>query len=82
MDLEIFEETVKKLNKKKYHIGRSLAWDENGDFYLEKWDIFRKDMSIEDYFDPKNLAVLSSERGHTLEDIEKLILQEESNDNL
>lgn len=76
MDLKTFEETVKKLNKNKYHIGRSLAWDENGNFYLEKWDIFRKDMSTEDYFDPKNLAVLSSERGHTLEDIEELIKEE------
>lgn len=78
MDLKTFEETVKKLNKNKYHIGRSLAWDENGNFYLEKWDIFRKDMSIEDYFDPKNLAVLSSERGHTLEDIENLIKEEKN----
>ena len=34
---------------------------------------FRKDMSIEEYFDPKNLAVLSSSHGNTLEDIEKFI---------
>ena len=82
MNLKVFEETVKKLDKNKYHVGRSLGFDDKGNMYLERWDIFRKDMSEEEYFDLKNLAVLSSERGHTLEDIEKLIIQEESNDNL
>ena len=78
MDLKDFEEIVKKIDKNKYHIGRSLAWDENGNLYLEKWDVFRKNMSTEEYFDPKNLAVLSSERGNTLEDIKNLIEEDEN----
>lgn len=78
MDLKIFEETVKGLDKNKYHIGRSLAFDDKGNMYLEKWDIFRKDMSTEEYFNPKNLAVLSSENGSAIEDIKKLIEEDQN----
>ena len=81
MNLYEFEEVVKKIDKKKYHVGRTLAFDNNGNMYLEKWDIFRKDMSTEEYFDRKNLAVLSSEKQNTLADIEKLI-KEDNNDNI
>lgn len=73
MDLKEFEDVVKKIDKKKYHVGRSLAFDDKGNIYLEKWDIFRKDMSMEEYFDRKNLAILSSENGNTIEDIKNLI---------
>ena len=38
-------------------------------------------MSTEEYFDPKNLVVLSSEKGHTLEDIKQLI-EEEKNESI
>lgn len=76
MDLKVFEETVKKLDKNKYHIGRILSFDEKGNMYLEKWNIFRKDMSTEEYFNLKNLVVLSSENGNTAEDIENLIKEE------
>ena len=30
-------------------------------------------MTTEEYFDPKNLAILSSEKGNTIEDIKKFI---------
>lgn len=72
MDFKEFEETVKKLDTKKYHIGRILVFKDNQPI-IEKWDIFRKDMSEEEYYDPKNLAILSSEKGNTIEDIKKLI---------
>lgn len=72
MNFKEFEETVKKLDTKKYHIGRVLAFKDNQPI-IEKWDIFRKDMSEEEYYDPKNLAILSSEKGNTIEDIKKLI---------
>ena len=73
MKLKEFEETVKKLDKKKYHIGRTIGFSESGEVYISKWEIFRKDMSEEEYFSPENLAVLSSEKGNTLDDITKLI---------
>lgn len=78
MDLKEFEDVVKKIDKKKYHVGRSLAFNDKGNIYLEKWDIFRKDMSMEEYFDRKNLAILSSENGSTIEDIENLIKEEKN----
>lgn len=75
MDFKEFEETVAKLDHKKYHIGRILEIID-GKPLITKWDIFRKDMSEEEYYDPKNLAILSSERGNTIEDIKKLIEEE------
>lgn len=76
MKIKEFENVIKGLDRTKYHIGRTLGFAENGELYISKWDIFRKDMSMEEYFDPKNLAVLSSDKGHTIEDIEKLIMEE------
>ena len=81
MDLYQFEEIVKNLDKNKFHINRTLGFNNEGKMYLEKWSIFRKDMSTEEYFSPKNLVILSSEKGHTLEDIAQLI-EEESNGEL
>lgn len=75
-NIEEFENVVKKLDKKKYHIGRSLKFNENGELYIDEWSIFRKDMTLEEYFDKRNLAILSSKRGHTIEDIKKLIKDE------
>lgn len=75
MDLYEFENIVKRLDKNKFHINRTLNYNNNGEMYLE-WSIFRKNMKTEEYFSPKNLVVLSSEKGHTLEDIEKLIEEE------
>ena len=72
MDLYEFENIVKKLDKNKYHINRTLGFNNDGKMYLEKWSIFRKDMTTEEYFSPENLVVLSSEHNNTIEDIEKL----------
>ena len=72
MDFKEFEEVVKKLDKEKYHIGRVVGFVD-GTPKITKWDIFRKDMPIEEYFSPKNLVILSSDKGHTIEDIKKLI---------
>ena len=76
MDLLEFENLVKKLDKNKYHINRCLKFNDNYEPYLAEWSIFRKDMSTEEYFNPNNLAVLSSAKGNTLKDIEKLIAEE------
>lgn len=76
MDIKEFEEVVKNLDKTKYHIGRVLGFGKNGKFEITKWDIFRKDISYDEYFSVKNLAVLSSDKGNTLEDIKKLIEEE------
>lgn len=73
MDLQEFENTVKKLDKNKYHINRTLGFNNKGEMYLEKWAIFRKDMTTEEYFSPKNLVVLTSEHGNTFKDIQRLI---------
>ena len=73
MNFKEFEEVVKKIDKNKYHVGRSIGFSENGEIYIKKWDIFRKNMSEEEYFSSKNLVVLSSEKGNTLDDIKKLI---------
>ena len=73
MDLMKFEEVIKGIDKKKYHVGRSISFDEEGKPYISQWDIFRKDMSTEEYFSPENLAILSSRNNNTLEDIEEFI---------
>ena len=78
MDLYEFENIVKKLDKNKYHINRTLGFNNDGKMYLEKWSIFRKDMTTEEYFSPENLVVLSSEHNNTIEDIEKLIEEEKN----
>lgn len=75
MDFYKFETLVKKLDKNKYHISRTVKFNENGPF-ISEWDIFRKNMSTEEYFSSKNLAVLSSRNGNTIEDIEKLVNEE------
>lgn len=75
-EIEEFENIVKKLDRNKYHIGRTLKFNEEGKPYIDEWSIFRKDMTSEEYFDAKNLAILSSKRGNTIEDIKKLIKDE------
>lgn len=79
MDLYEFENIVKKLDKNKYHINRTLGFNNDGKMYLEKWSIFRKDMTTEEYFSPENLVVLSSEKGNTKEDIERLVEVQDDN---
>lgn len=76
MNVLEFESLIKKLDKNKYHIYRALQFDKDNKPYIAEWSIFRKNMSTEEYFDPSNLAVLSSKNGNTLEDIERLIENE------
>lgn len=68
-----FEKIVKTLDENKYHICRSMMFNAEEGPYIAEWVIFRKDMSTEEYFSPKNLAILSSKNGNTLEDIKKLV---------
>lgn len=63
-----FEEAIKGIDTKKFHINRTVRFL-YGDVYVSEWAIFRKDMSMEEYFDEKNLAVLSSNNNNTIEDI-------------
>ena len=73
MDAREFEELVKKIDTKKYHVSRTLEFSEVFGPYISEWAIFRKDMSLEEYFDPSNLAVLSSAHGNTLDDIKDFV---------
>ena len=77
-----FEDLVKQLDKNKYHICRELGFDRDNTPYIRNWDIFRKDMPLDEFFDKNNVAVLSSIRGNTIEDIKELIRKEnKSNEN-
>lgn len=67
-----FEKEVKKLDRNKYHICRTLGFENNMPTIVE-WEIFRKDMPEAEYFSDNNRAVLSSKYGDTIEDIRKLI---------
>lgn len=60
INYRVFYKLVKNLNRKKFHLGISL--DENG--YVKHWSIYRKDMSIEEYFSTENKAVLSSNQNN------------------
>lgn len=73
MDFKKFEKLVKRIDKNKYHVNRSIRFTENGIPYIDSWNIYRKNMSHEEYFSPENLAILSSNYDNTLEDIEKFI---------
>ena len=73
MDVKLFEETIKKINKNKYHISRTLRFTEENKPYISEWTIFRKNMPDIEYFSKENIAILSSTRGNTIEDIVKLI---------
>lgn len=67
-DLKEFEEVVDKLDKNEYRIIREIDFKENK-FY---WKVFRKNLKEDEYFDDKNLVILSSEN-NTIDDIKKLI---------
>lgn len=82
IDLKEFEELVKKLDKNKYHICRELGFDTDNTPYIRNWDIFRKDMSLDDFLDKNNVAVLSSIRGNTIEDLKELVRKENNNEKI
>lgn len=72
-----FERLANKLSKtRKYHIHRSLSIKENGELYYSKWDIYLRLDNGELYYSPNNKAILSSTKGDTLNDIKKLIREE------
>lgn len=72
-----FERLANKLSKtRKYHIHRSLSIKENGELYYSRWDIYLRLDDWGEYFSDKNQAILSSTKGDTLNDIKKLIREE------
>lgn len=75
IDLKEFETLVKNIDRTKYHVARELSFSPEG-AYISNWSIFRKDMSSVEYFSANNTAVLSSAKGHTIDDI-KAFLEEE-----
>lgn len=72
ISFEDFENTVKEIDEQKYHISRTVKLGENG-LELDSWQIFKKDLTEEDYYSPNNVALLSSHNNNTLDDIKKLI---------
>lgn len=79
MNIKEFEELVKKIDRNKYHVSRELTFSPEG-FYISNWSIFRKDMPSIEYFSKNNTAVLSSAKGHTIEDIKEFLRKEENID--
>lgn len=77
MDIQKFEKAVEKIDKNKYHINRTLGMVD-GKFEIVNWSIFKKDLPDIEYFSNNNVAVLSSNLGNALEDIEKLIKEQEN----
>lgn len=72
-----FERLANKLSKtRKYHIHRSLSIKENGELYYSRWDIYLRLDDWGEYLSDKNQAILSSTKGDTLNDIKKLIREE------
>lgn len=74
-DLKEFEELVKKIDRNKYHVSRELSFSPEG-AYISNWSIFRKDMPSTEYFSKSNTSILSSAKGHTIDDIKKILEEE------
>ena len=56
---ELFHNIIKPINRDKFHTYREL----NNQGNIAKWSIYRKDMSIEDYFSEENKAILTEKQG-------------------
>lgn len=80
MDIKLFEDTIKRIDKNKYHISRSLRFTSENKPYIDEWTIFRKDMPTVEYFSKNNKAILSSKNGDTIEDIKKIIGSDYTNE--
>lgn len=63
INYKAFYNLVKDLDNKKFHFGACL--DENG--YVKNWSIYRKNMSIEEYFSEDNKPLLTSEENNILD---------------
>lgn len=75
-DFKEFEDLVKKIDRNKYHISRELSFNPTTGMYLSNWSIFRKDMPSTEYFSKNNTSVLSSAKGHTIDDIKEFLKKE------
>lgn len=75
IDLKEFETLVKNIDRTKYHISRELSFSPKG-AYISNWSIFRKDMPSTEYFSKNNTSILSSAKGHTIDDIKKFLEEE------
>lgn len=73
VDIKEFEDLVRKIDRSKYHVSRELAFNTTTGAYISNWSIFNKDMPSTEYFSKDNTAVLSSAKGHTIDDIKKFI---------
>ena len=76
INIKEFEELVKKIDRNKYHISRELSFNPTTGMYLSNWSIFRKDMPSTEYFSENNTAILSSAKGHTIDDIKEFLRKE------
>lgn len=76
IDVKEFEELVKKIDRNKYHVSRELSFSSTG-IYLSNWSIFNKQMPSTEYFSKNNTSILSSAKGHTIEDIKEFLRKEE-----
>ena len=64
MPLSVFEYLVEDIDVEKYHICRKL--DENG--YVKEWIIYKKKgLTDEEFYNPKNKPIISSERDSFLD---------------
>ena len=64
MPLSVFEYLVENIDVEKYHICRKL--DENG--YVKEWVIYKKKgLTDEEFYNPKNKPIISSERDSFLD---------------
>ena len=76
VNIKEFEDLVKGIDRNKYHVSRELAFNLETGAYISNWSIFNKDMPSAEYFSKNNTAVLSSAKGHTLEDIKEFLIKE------
>lgn len=75
INVKEFEDLVKGIDRTKYHVSRELSFSPEG-AYISNWSIFRRDMPSTDYFSANNTSVLSSAKGHTIDDIKEFLKKE------
>lgn len=75
IDIKEFEELVKNIDRNKYRVSRELSFSPIG-LYLSNWSIFNKEMPSTEYFSKNNTSILSSAKGHTIEDIKEFLRKE------
>lgn len=73
IEWELFENTIKGLNKKLYNVYKAMRFTEDGKAYVAEWAIFSKGVIIDDYFDNQNPSLIGSLKGNTFEDLKKFM---------